>query len=411
MAVTFDDLKKALGQGNSSGLQQTEADVLNLMLALLASGQFGNFPVTAWADGSVPKALLQSDAAEWADCAKTLYNAMVGGVLPLAISTDGTNNPWVDLWAQSQYNETRNPSVQEVWTVWASNTSGSDIHLSAGELILGASAGQYYSPVAASTAGGVTTYAPVAVTILNGATNQVILVQATAATPGAQGITGPGSILTVISPSVPGLSVTNMNPDTTGTGELVCGADEESDPSLFQRLQGKWPALSLLRGNTRDAWYFWIGESGVNVPRKLVIGADDPGGQGGNVTVYADVGSVDLATLTAYLVLHKPLNMPVANLHVLATADQTVAVTGQVYVPTAYLTTVQAALTAGVTAYESQVVIGGTVRYWDIGSMVRDLPGVDHIESIQLNGANIDVTLPTGSTPVLNTSGIVWLVP
>jgi hypothetical protein len=411
MTVTFDDLKKALGQGSSSGLQQTEGDVLNLMLALLASGQFGNFPVTAWADGSVPKALLQSDASEWADCAKTLYSAMIGGVLPLAVSTDGTNNPWVDLWAQSQYNETRNPSTQEVWTVWATNTSGSDIHLGAGELVLGASAGQYYSPVVASTVGGATTYAPVSVTIPNGATNQVVLVQATAATPGSQGITGAGSIVTVISPNVPGLSVTNMNPDTTGSGELVRGADEESDPSLFQRLQGKWPALSLLRGNTRDAWYFWIGESGVNVPRKLVIGADDPGGQGGHVTVYADVGSSDLATLTEYLVAHKPLNMPVTNLHVLATADQTVNVTGQVYVPTAYLSVAQSALTVAVTEYESRVVIGGTVRYWDIGSMIRDISGVDHIESIQLNGSNVDVTLPIGSTPVLNMAGLVWLTP
>lgn len=411
MTVTFDDLKNALGQGSVSGLQQTETDVLNLMLALLASGQFGGFPVTAWADGSVPKALLQCDATEWADCAKTLFNAMVGGVLPLAVSTDGTNNPWVDLWAESQYNEARNPSVQEVWTIWATNTSGGDIHLASGELIVSASAGQYYSPVVSTTTGGVTTYAPTSVTVLSGAANQSILVQATAATPGAQGICGPGAILTVTSPNVPGLAVTNMDPTFAGLGELVRGADEESDPSLYARLQGKWPARSLLRGSTRDAWYYWIGESGVTVPRKLVIGADDPGGQGGHVTVYADLGSSDLATLTAFLVAHKPLNMPVANLHVIATADQTVTVQGQVYVPTAYLSEAQAALSVAVTTYGSRVVIGGIVRLWDIGAILLALPGCDHIESVTLNGSAADVTLTIGSTPVLNTSTLVWLTP
>ena len=372
-----------------------------LMLAFLNTEQFGSFPITAWQDGSVPKALLQADADELSDLCKTLYNVISAIDINAVIVSGLEPNPWLDLWGQSQYQENRNPAVQEVWTVWLSNSTGGDINLSAGELIVTAGVNQQYTPVVATTHPDFTvTYAPVAITILAHTTNQPALVQATSASPGATGHTGPGTILFVLQPNVPGLTVTNQNPDGSGTGLILTGVNDETNANYYARLQAKWPAKSLLRGNTHDAWVYWIDTFGLTFDRPpLVLDADDPRNTygGGHVVIVLDAGGADLTAITNWLIAHKPLNMPRNNLHIFPAQPTAITIGGTIYAPGAMLPGANPALANAINNalanYSESLPDSGLIALFDVAWIIRGVPGVARIEGLTLNGVAADQSI------------------
>lgn len=383
----------------SDGTPQNAQDFENLMLAFLATAQFGSFPITSWQDDSVPKALLQCDADQLSDLCKTLYNVISAIDINAVLAAGLDPNPWLDLWGNSQYQEARNPAVQEVWTVWLTNSTGSDINLSAGELIVSAGATQQYTPVTATTHSDLSsTYSPVAITIHPGTASA--LVQATSASPGAAGATGPGTILTVLQPNVPGLTVTNWNPDASGTGLIVTGVNDESNASYYARLQAKWPAKSLLRGNTHDAWVYWIDAFGLTFDRPpLVLDADDPRNAwgGGHVVIVLDAAGASLAAITAWLIAHKPLNMPRANLHVFPAEPVVVTITGTIYVPGACLPDANpataAAIDAALLAYSKGLSDSGLIEFSAVVAVVRGIANVKKLENLQINAAASDLSI------------------
>jgi hypothetical protein len=404
MSLTLADALRVTNSAliSSDGtVPQNAQDFENLMLAFLATEQFGSFPVTAWQDGSIPKALLQCDADNLSDLCSTLYNAISAIDINALIAQGIEPNPYLDLWGQSQYQESRNPSVQEVWTVWLSNSTGSDINLDASELEVAAGVNQLYTPVSATTnPDGTVTYSPVAITIPAHATNQSALVQATSASPGAAGHTGPGTILTVAQPNVPGLTVTNLNPDGSGSGLVVTGVNDETNAAYYARLQAKWPALSLLRGNTHDAWIYWIDAFGLTFNRPpLVLDADDPRNAygGGHVVIVLDTGGADLTAIMQWLIDHKPINMPRANVHVFESVATNVTVTGTIYVPGASLPSVNnvtsTAINTALQAYATNLPDSGLIEYSAVVTAVRSVANVKKLEGLRINGNAADVSI------------------
>ncbi len=404
MSLTLADALRVTNSAlvSSDGtVPQNAQDFENLMLAFLATEQFGSFPVTSWQDGSVPKALLQCDADQLSDLCQTLYN-VISAIDINAILAQGLEpNPWLDLWGQSQYQESRNPAVQEVWTVWLNNSTGGDINLDAEELVVSAGVNQFYTPVTATTnPDGTVTYSPTAITIPAHTTNQAALVQATSASPGAVGHTGPGTIIFVSQPAVAGLTVTNLNPDGSGTGLIRTGVNDESNAAYYARLQAKWPATSLLRGNTHNAWVYWIDAFGLTFNRPpLVLDADDPRNAygGGHVVIVLDTGGADLTAITQWLIDHKPINMPRANVHVYESAATNVTVTGTIYVPGASLPGVSnvtsMAINAALQAYATNLPDSGLIEYSAVVATVRGVVNVKRLESLKINGNAADASI------------------
>lgn len=375
----------------SGGAAETEW--MNLILAFLSTPQFSAFPVSQWADGSPFKALAQTEAFCLSDLSGTVYNAISGGILDLA------TGDWLDLWGQGLYNETREPAVQEVSYLWCS-TGASPVNLDAGELVVQTPLGVQFAntdpiALAASTA------------------NQRITVRATNTSPGSAGAVQEGDIQFVVSPGGTGMSVSNLDPSTPGTGswEVTRGEDAELDAAYKTRLQARWPSLSLLRGSTEAAWGFWITQQDPGVRQWQVLENTPTGGQ---VTVYVDPLNADPAG--GYIVnnwinglngqvKHRPLCTTVT---VLGASTLTITVTGTVYTPSE-AASAATALSAALAKYAAVVPMGGVVYYSIVTGLVQQIALSGHWESIALSGVTADVSLATGTVPAFDISGVQFL--
>jgi hypothetical protein len=373
---------------------QIEIDYLNLMLVFLSTPEFGAFPISAWEDGSPFKGLLQSDAHAIASLASTNYNVIKGGILDLS------ENEWLDFWGQSQYQETRHSSVQQVGKLWC--TIQAPVHLAAGELKVGASATQEYQSV--ELVDGI--YVPAAVNLTDTSypSTQQILIQALSTTPGSAGATEAGAIDRIVSPNVPGMTVTNLNPDNTGVWEVVRGIDAEQDDAFRKRLKSKWPSLSLLRATTKDAWGFWITQADPNVRRWNVVEAYPTGGQ---VTIYLDPGT-EVAAVDDWISGATPRRPLCTQVHIVACDTATISITGSVYVPQNLLANAQAAFATAIDRISTALPMGSKVYYSLVAGFVQSATGVDHHESLRLNATSADVALAANAIPLL-VDNLTWI--
>jgi hypothetical protein len=409
MDLSLDDVLKATNPdivSADNATPQIEIDYLNLLLAFLQSPQFGAFPVTNWADGSPFKALLQSDSHALASLASTMYNVIEGGILDLA------TGDWLDFWGESQYQEGRYPSTQQVGWVWV--TVQGPVNLAANELIIGASSTQQYGPVVQGTGtNGEIIFTPAPVNISDGGSDYPytaqLLFQALSTTPGSLGVVPAGAINQVVSPNVPGMTVTNLNPDNTGVWEVVHGIDKELDDAFRLRLKAKWPSLALLRGSTVDAWGYWITESSTKVRRWNVL-ENSP--QGGEVTIYVDpiteTASVNLfinGDGTTAHPAHRPL---CTRVWVYDSATSNIYVEGRVYVKQAFLSAAQLAFDTAIAQLSGMLSMGSTVYYSVIMGFIQNSTHVDHSENVVLNGTAVDVSLASYAVPNL-IDALTWI--
>lgn len=409
MDLSLDDVLKATNPdivSSDNATPQIEIDYLNLLLAFLQTPQFGAFPVTNWADGSPFKALLQADSHALASLASTMYNVIEGGILDLA------TGDWLDFWGESQYQEGRYPSTQQVGWVWV--TVEAPVNLAAGELIIGASPTQQYGPVVQTTGtNGEIIFTPAPVNISDGGSGYPftaqLLFQALAITPGSLGVVPAGAINQVISPNVPGMTVTNLNPDNTGNWEVVHGIDAELDDAYRLRLKSRWPSLALLRGSTKDAWGYWITQSSPKVRRWNVL-ENTP--QGGEVTIYIDPIT---ETSTANLFINgdgtptNPAHRPLCSrVWVYDSGVTYIYVEGRVYVPQGFLAAAQLAFETAIGQLSGMLSMGSTVYYSVIMGFIQNSTHVDHSENVVLNGSPVDVSLPPYAVPSL-VDALTWI--
>ena len=381
---------------------QIELDYLSIMLAFLSTPQFGSFPVNAWEDGSPFKALLQSDSHALASLSGTLYNVISGGILDLS------EGQWLDFWGNDQYQEPRNPAVQEVCYVWV--TVASAVNLAAGEFIVGAGPAQQYTTVQAITdSNGNVTYEVATTNISSGSYpyTKPIIVQATSVSPGSTGVVSAGDINLIVSPNIPGASVTNL--DNTGNFEIVHGQDAELDDPYRARLKAKWPSLALLRGSTIDAWGYWVTVSDPKVARWNVL-ENTP--QGGEVTIFVDPPTeqpaMDLfinGDGTSQNPAHRPLCTVV---HVYGSSTTGILISGIVYVATNWLTQAQVSFEKAMNNLAGMVSMGSTIYLSTIIGFIQASPHVDHSEGVVLNYSPSDVVLPPESVPAFS-DGLTWV--
>ncbi len=206
--------------------------------------------------------------------------------------------------------------------------------------------------------------------------------------------------------------------DTDWTSQL--GQDGESATALAARCRAQWATLAM--GAPVAAIEAWAAAASQEV--QVADAQPDPSGAGiVNLYVAGSDGPVSggaLAAVGAYVRARLPpgvqlgANGTATGLPSTVTGD-TIALTASVYVAAAQLGDAQGALAAALDAYGLDVGIGGTVRYSQVIAVLSALPGVQYLETLELEDvtrggspAASDVALAAGTVAAFTTGGLTW---
>lgn len=183
------------------------------------------FPVSNWEPGAPSFSLIQSDAQALADFSLTQAQVAAGGLTQSWISPPAFGPPpdgWLDLLSQNNYNRARIQGSSTSGIVQLSNSGSAAQTISAGGLLLQTAGGQQFT----NTTGG-------NLPAKSGSTAGTLNITVQAVSPGAGYnnvptayaplIPGGNYLTTLVSPSLPGVTVTNPINSTptcihTGTG-------------------------------------------------------------------------------------------------------------------------------------------------------------------------------------------------
>lgn len=205
--------------------------------------------------------------------------------------------------------------------------------------------------------------------------------------PGAGANTADGTITQLIT-TVAGLTITNPRPS-----QLVAGANEEADDGpaggstggIRLRNSTRWVTLAI--DMPADGYKnIALGVSGVG---RVAVDAQNPRGPG-TVDVYiagndAPAGPTDVTNCQTAIDARRSIT---ANVLVILPSNQTIVVSGIVYVAPAYLTGAQAKVEQAVRDYINVIQIGGDeldgltwgVAEDAIKAAIRAVPGVKNVD-------------------------------
>ena len=329
-----------------------------------------DFPVTSWQAGSAPRDLVKADATALARLDATVAD------LAKAAFLDDAEGDWLTLLAASRFDVTRVTATYTEGYFRVACASGAGPHtISAAQLLVTDGTRRYRSINTAS------------VTVASGGYQDIkVRAEVAGETPLASGAT-----LTIVSPALAGLSVTNPV-YADGTWITSAGADAESDASVRARCRARWGTLG--RG-ANDAAYLYLARTGhayeASVTRAYVVwGAGD-----GTLTVYlaGPLGAVNGTVVTAVQAWIDANRPGTDNATVASVVNVPVTVTATIYLPAAYNTDDNKALaTAALTAYFAGLGIGQDP---DLGAIYHALYSAAGI-------TDIDISTPSGDTAVNN---------
>lgn len=341
------------------------------------------FPVTSWQSGGAARSLVKADATSLARLDATVAD------LAKASFLDDAEGDWLTLLAASRFDLTRTPAAYTEGYMRVACASGAGPHtISAAQLLVTDGTRRWRSTNTA------------AVTVASGS-YQDLKVRAEVADD-AYNIAS-GATLTIVSPALAGLTVTNPV-YADGTWITLAGADAESDASLRARCRARWGTLG--RG-ANDAAYVYLARTGhayeAQVTRAAVVwGAGD-----GVVSVYlagpsGAVSGTVVTAVQAWINANKP---GTDNATVFSAAAVTVTVAGTIYLPAAYDTTTNRALaTDALSAYFAALAIGQDP---DLGAIYHALYSAAGITDIDLSSPTLDATVNNNEIAVLATS-LTW---
>lgn len=327
------------------------------------------FPVTSWQSGGAARALVKADATSLARLDATVAD------LAKASFLDDAEGDWLTLLAASRFDLTRTPAAYTEGYMRVACASGAGPHtISAAQLLVtdGTRRWRSTNTAAVTAASGSYQSIPVRAEVADDAYN-----------------IASGASLTIVSPALAGLAVTNPV-YADGTWITSAGADAESDASLRARCRARWGTLG--RG-ANDAAYLYLARTGhayeSSVTRAAVVwGAGD-----GTVTIYlaGSAGAVNntvVVAVQAWINANKP---GTDSATVVSAINVPVTVTATIYLPAAYNTTANRALaTDALSTYFAALAIGQDP---DLGAIYHALYSAAGI-------TNIDISTPSGDTSV-----------
>jgi hypothetical protein len=177
-----------------------------------------NFPVSNWEPIAPSYGLIQADAQALADMSLTQAQVTAGGFTQSWINPPSFGPPpdgWLDLLSQNIYNRPRTQGTSTTGIVQLSNSGTAAQVISNGELIVATQSGQQFSNITSGT-----------IPAKSGSTPGTLLLTVKASSVGSSfnnvptwipytppasnpNIPGGNYILTIVSPTLPGVSVTN----------------------------------------------------------------------------------------------------------------------------------------------------------------------------------------------------------
>jgi uncharacterized phage protein gp47/JayE len=314
---------------------------LRTLLAWLA---LGNFPVTAWAPGSVAPEVLDAESRAYADAFGAVGQIAKGGLLDLA------EDDWLTLLAHNVYQVDRQDPI--FFQTSETLTDGGGIGplvIAPGQLWFTAQSGQRYT----NTTGGTLP--------LNG----TLTLTVQAESPGAAWNVPVGTIAQLAS-SLPGVRVTNPFLPTQ------YGADQESDTNVKIRCRARWPSLGS--GATALEYQAWALTASAEVSQVAVFENTPSDGQVQVVLASAGggVSSGAVAAVQAYIQTRRPLCVK-ANV---ASATQVATpVTATLTVGAAYTRGAAVAAQQNLLAFNRTLGIGQTVYRAALIEQLMLVPG------------------------------------
>lgn len=358
---------------------QTEGE--NTVLGMLASV---GFPATSWQPKSLPRTFVKALVTVWIDLADLVGNIAAGGLLKYAPDAD---DGWLDLCAESQYQEERAPAVSTVGKATLSNFLDSPYVIAVGQLWAQDQAGHRFTNTTGGTLAAGTLVPPSASTLQ---------LEWKAESPGAAYNIAPGTLTRLATP-LPGVTITNPALSGSSTWITTSGADEESDESLVERCQTKWATLGT--GAASLAYIAWARQALPAITRVRVDDANPDGP--GTVRVYlATAGGVpssgEVDVVDMYIQARRACT---ATVTVVAAAVATITVNATIYVYSAYATTAPTEAAAAVTALAQKAVIGGTVYLSNICAALSSPAGV---RNVVVAGPVADQVLAANEVPAIS---------
>jgi uncharacterized phage protein gp47/JayE len=319
------------------------------------------FPATSWQVGSAPLTIIEKDAEANEHRDALLSDIAGGGFLSTA------TGDWLTLYAFEVYGLSRLLATATVGTLTLTNSTGSPIAISVGQLWVGTLTGLRFN----NTTGG---------SVPAGGTLSVT-VRAEGA--GAAYNVSQNGITTLFT-SVPGLSVNNP----LASWITTAGADEESDESLRERCRARWPQLSDA-GGTDAVYAAWAkaGSSGavtrVLVRRSLTVP--------GEVEVYlagpTGPASSAVAAVQSYLNARVPYPSTVL---VAAAVAQAYTITAEIFAYAGFGAAALAHATRLIQALDAAQPIGSA----DVAASTIYLTNIIEALSTPVGVRNVVVTLP-----------------
>lgn len=350
---------------------EAEAEILGLLAGL-------GFSADSWQPKSVPRTFTKAFATLYSDLTFAIAEIAKGGFLGLASelkNADGSDKvDWLDLHAESQYDEVRSPAASTEGTMILTNSSGSPHTIAVGELYAADSAGRRFN----NTTGG-TLSAP------NGSTLSLTW---KAEAPGAVYNIPNESILPTLATPIPGVAVTNPADPLTGSWITVAGSDVESNGTYASRARAKWATLGT--GAGAAAYVAWAKKGAPTVTRVLVDDANPDGA--GTIRVYLANASgpalpAEVSAADSYI---QPRRALTAKVTTVAATPKPVTVTATLTVKSAYSALAPGQAAANLTALAEALEIGDDVYLSEIITALSSPTGV---QKVALAAPAADVTV------------------
>ena len=358
-----------------------------LVSEILSALSGARLPVTAWQEGGVARSLVKADATALADLHATVR--LIGA----AAFLDDAAGDWLTLLAASRFTVTRVAATYTTGRMLLTVASGAGPYTigAAGLLVTNGSL-RWRSTNTVGVA--VTSAAPVSIEVRAESTGTAYNI----------GVAAPGA-LTVVSPALAGLTVTNPV-YASDTWITTSGADVESDASLRSRCRARWGTLG--RGAT-DPAYEYIARTGHGVEAQVTRAQVVWGGGDGTLTVYlagpsGAVASPAVATVAAWVASNKPgTDNPTV---ISATAIPTVLLATATVAAASDSAANRALATAALASYVASLDIGEDV---DLGRLYHCFYSAAGVLDVDIVQPAADVSINNGEVASLSTS-ITWTV-
>lgn len=386
---------------------------------ILASLQALGFPVTDWAAGGVVRTILDNAFSGalsllWGGVSSVAQGGFVRLAQALAEADIASWNAdpsqhWLYLLATELFDTTPKASAFAEGTVRFTNSGAGAQSITAAQVVATVG-GLRFTPI--SKADG--TALPV--NVAAGA-SEFVLVRAESA--GGNYNVGQGAI-SILTASLPGVTVTNTPYLLASSWIVTYGADTETPKQLADRCIERWGRLTLLPDARPADGYKNLAKESHPQVKKVAVWSDYShayalaglplagplGLKNSTITIYlgTDTGPVDPLVAAAVQIVMDAYKGVCNTIEVQPCGTQTWTLAGTVYVQDASLIpTVQAAVEAAMVAYEAELDIGATGRAWEIRARVNVEGVTNFVETL------VDFTPAKNALIDINYAPLVYL--